>query len=153
MDEIIKNSFKTFFHHKIHDFGDMKMHKNLCQQLVPGSHDFILIFPVLMNNALRKIFGFRDWRSIRTLREIFNFKSLYDIFKLAKDRFLISCSHSHNPIISHLFSVAHWICSRLILLVCVLCNCFTFLCQRIKETYIVIWRFSAFFILIEWLKD
>ena len=52
MDEIIKNSFKTFFHHKIHDFGDMKMHKNLCQQLVPGSHDFILIFPVL------KIFGF-----------------------------------------------------------------------------------------------
>ena len=48
MDEIIKNSFKTFFHHKIHDFGDMKMHKNLCQQLVPGSHDFILIFPVLI---------------------------------------------------------------------------------------------------------
>ena len=62
---------------------------------------------IAMNNALRKIFGFRDWRSIRTLREVFNFKSLYDIFKLAKDRFLISCSHSHNPIISHLFSVTH----------------------------------------------
>ena len=48
MDEIIKNSFETFFHHKIHDFGDMKMHKNLCQQLVPGSQDFIRIFPVLL---------------------------------------------------------------------------------------------------------
>ena len=47
MDEIVKNSFATFFHHKIHDFGDMKMHENLCQQLVPGSQCFIRIFPVL----------------------------------------------------------------------------------------------------------
>ena len=48
MDEIVKNSFATFFHHKIHDFGDMKMHENLCQQLVPGSQCFIRIFPVLL---------------------------------------------------------------------------------------------------------
>ena len=54
MDEIIKNSFATFFHHKIHDFGDMKMHKNLCQQLVPGSHDFILIFPVLKGEERKR---------------------------------------------------------------------------------------------------
>ena len=64
MDEIIKNSFATFFHHKIHDFGDMKMHKNLCQQLVPGSHDFILIFPVLTRNIeLREQKAKHVWES------------------------------------------------------------------------------------------
>ena len=55
MDEIIKNSFETFFHHKIHDFGDMKMHKNLCQQLVPGSQDFIRVFPVLTVLSWKKV--------------------------------------------------------------------------------------------------
>ena len=50
---------------------------------------------VAMNNAFRKIFGFKEWRSIRVLREIFNVKCLYTIFKLAKDKFIASCrSHS-----------------------------------------------------------
>ena len=29
-----------------------------------------------MNSALRRVFGFSDWRSIRVLREIFGFKSI-----------------------------------------------------------------------------
>ena len=57
---------------------------------------------VAMNNAFRKIFGFRDWRSIRVLREIFDVKSLYVIFKLAKDKFLSSCRSHPNPIINSL---------------------------------------------------
>ena len=32
-----------------------------------------------MNNALRKVFGLKDWRSIRTLRQEFGFKCLCDI--------------------------------------------------------------------------
>ena len=34
-----------------------------------------------MNSAMRRVFGFTDWRSIRVLREIFGFKSIYEIFK------------------------------------------------------------------------
>ena len=60
---------------------------------------------VAMNSVMRKIFGFKDWRSIRTLREIFGFKSLYEVFKVAKDRFLDCCSRSPNPIIAHISAV------------------------------------------------
>ena len=57
-----------------------------------------------VNNALRKVFGFSRWESIRTLREIFGMKSLYDIFKTTQDKFLISCRSHYNPIIKHLIS-------------------------------------------------
>ena len=60
---------------------------------------------VAMNNAFRKIFGFRDWRSIRVLREIFEVKSLYVIFKLDKDKFLLSCRSHPNPIINSLYLI------------------------------------------------
>ena len=57
-----------------------------------------------MNNAFRKIFGFTEWQSIRYLREIFGFKSLYVIFKTAQDRFALACRHHHNPVISFIAS-------------------------------------------------
>ena len=52
-----------------------------------------------MNSALRRVFGFTDWRSIRVLRQSFNFKSIYEVFQGAKDRFLFSCCFNHIPII------------------------------------------------------
>ena len=52
-----------------------------------------------MNNAFRKIFGFTRWQSIRVLREMFGFKSLYVIFKEAQDKFRITCLSHHNPIV------------------------------------------------------
>ena len=57
-----------------------------------------------MNSALRRVFGFRDWRSIRVLRESFNFKSLYELFQEAKGHFLLSCHYNHNSIIRHIAS-------------------------------------------------
>ena len=56
-----------------------------------------------MNSALRRVFGFSDWRSIRVLREIFGFKSIYEIFKKSELRFLSSCCTHSNPIIRQLF--------------------------------------------------
>ena len=57
---------------------------------------------VAMNGAFRKIFGLTDYLSIRPLRASFGFTSLDDTFKVARDRFLISC-HSHpNPIVSRI---------------------------------------------------
>ena len=60
---------------------------------------------VAMNSALRRAFGFTDWRSIRTLRENFGFKSLYVIFKNAQKRFAKACRHHHNPVITFIASL------------------------------------------------
>ena len=57
---------------------------------------------VAMDNAFRKIFGFKQWQSIRYLREFFGFESLYVIFKNARDRFLRSCKSHLNPIIRNI---------------------------------------------------
>ena len=57
-----------------------------------------------INNALRKVFGFSRWESIRTLREIFGMKSIYDIFKAAQDSFIRSCRSHSNPVITHIMS-------------------------------------------------
>ena len=61
-----------------------------------------------MNNVFRKIFGFKEWQSIRTLREVFGFESLYVLFKTAQDRFLSSCCAHFNPIVKHIFAVMHF---------------------------------------------
>ena len=58
-----------------------------------------------VNNALRKVFGFSRWESIRTLREMFDMKSLYDIFKVAQERFLRACRSHHNQIVA--FTASH----------------------------------------------
>ena len=60
---------------------------------------------VAINNALRRIFDFKDWRSIRTLREVFQFKSIYETFKLAQDRFTASCQTSTNPMFRFIASL------------------------------------------------
>ena len=57
---------------------------------------------VAVNNVLRKIFGFSTWQSIRVLREMFGFKSIYELFKTAQDKFLLSCRSNPNPVITSL---------------------------------------------------
>ena len=59
-----------------------------------------------INNALRKVFGFSEWQSIQTLREIFGFKSIYEIFKMAENRFLVACRSHMNPIVRFISSLA-----------------------------------------------
>ena len=54
---------------------------------------------VAINNALRKIFGFNQWQSIRVLREVFGFKSLNEIFAIAQAKFLRLCHVHRNPIL------------------------------------------------------
>ena len=59
-----------------------------------------------INSALRRAFGFSDWRSVRVLREVFGFKSLYELFKKSELRFLASCQTHSNPVIRHLISLS-----------------------------------------------
>ena len=49
-----------------------------------------------INDAIRKIFTFNRWESVRLLRESFGYKSIYQIFDEAKSRFSKSLESHHN---------------------------------------------------------
>ena len=55
-----------------------------------------------LNDALRLIFGYNRWESVRTLRESFGYMSLVDIFNCAKAKFDNSLTTHHNPVISQI---------------------------------------------------
>ena len=60
---------------------------------------------VAVNNAIRRIYSFAVWQSIRHIRTENGFKSLYEIFSSAKTKFLNSIPTSTNMIVSHLAAV------------------------------------------------
>ena len=69
------------------------------------SSDEMLQCNKALNDALRKVFGFRDWRSIRVLREIFKFKSITDIFCKNQRRFHENCISHLNPVVTALSKI------------------------------------------------
>ena len=69
------------------------------------SSDEMLQCSKALNDALRRVFGFRYWRSIRVLREIFKFKSITDIFRNNQRRFHENCTTHSNPVITALSKV------------------------------------------------
>ena len=52
-----------------------------------------------LNNAIRRIFSFNRWESIRLLRDNFGYKSLIDIFSSASRKFIISLTSHPNSIL------------------------------------------------------
>ena len=59
-------------------------------------------YNVALNNAVRRIFGFRDWRSIRQIREYYGYDSIEVLFAKAKKRFYDSLSRHSNRILKFL---------------------------------------------------
>ena len=55
-----------------------------------------------VNDALRFIFKYHRWESIRSLRESFGYKSLTDLFAIAKRKFLENAPAHRNRIISNI---------------------------------------------------
>ncbi len=55
-----------------------------------------------INNALRKIFSFHRWESVRSLRESFGKKSIYDIFAQTRTKFFSSLPSHNNSILRQL---------------------------------------------------
>ena len=55
-----------------------------------------------VNDAIRKIFSFNRWESVRSLRKDLGFKSITEIFAEAKLKFLNYLPHHRNPIINRL---------------------------------------------------
>ena len=58
-----------------------------------------------LNNAIRKIFSFHRWESVRSLRESLMYPSLTEIFAKSRDKFLSRLPNHSNPIISWLASL------------------------------------------------
>ena len=59
-------------------------------------------FNVAVNNAIRRIFGFRRWQSIRQLRECYGYKPIEVMFAQAKSRFFSSLSCHQNAVLRFL---------------------------------------------------
>ena len=55
-----------------------------------------------INDALRLVFGYNRWESVRSLRESFGYKSLVELFNVSKNKFDASLLSHSNPVISHL---------------------------------------------------
>ena len=58
-----------------------------------------------INSVIRKIFGFENRKSVRLLREISGFKSIYEIFTYAKNKFRKNLKDYHNPVIRFIASM------------------------------------------------
>ena len=65
-------------------------------------------YNVALNTAIRRIFGFRYWQSIRQLREFYGFKSIEVLFVNAKKRFYDSLSNHGNRILRFLGTLSSW---------------------------------------------
>ena len=57
---------------------------------------------VAVNNAVRRIFGFRRWQSIRQLRDFYGFDSMEKLFEKARLRFFHSIKDHSNQVIKFL---------------------------------------------------
>ena len=55
-----------------------------------------------INSAIRHIFSYKRFESVRHLRESLHFKSIYEIFHLAKSKFSKSVLTSPNDIVRHI---------------------------------------------------
>ena len=65
-----------------------------------------------VNDALRLIFGYNRWESVRQLRESFGYKSLTELFALHKKKFGILLLNNRNSVISHIarnFTFEEWL--------------------------------------------
>ena len=59
-----------------------------------------------INSVIRKIFGFQHRQSVRFLRTIGGYKSIYHIFASAQKNFILSAKCHTNPVIKYLGEVA-----------------------------------------------
>ena len=59
-------------------------------------------YSVALNNAIRRIFGFRRWQSIRQIREVYGYDSIEVMFANARKRFHDSLSDHSNDTLKFL---------------------------------------------------
>ena len=60
---------------------------------------------VALNDAIRKIFGYNRWQSIKDIRESFGFLSVTEIFAKRKSNFELSLPHTGNSLLTFLLKI------------------------------------------------
>ena len=60
---------------------------------------------VAINNAIRRIFSYAVWQSIRHLRMSHGYKCIYELFSMAKAKFTTNAPMSSNTVVCHLSSI------------------------------------------------
>ena len=60
---------------------------------------------IALNNAIRRIFSYATWQSIRDLRISHGYRSLYEIYADSKEKFLTKASQSTNDIVRRISSL------------------------------------------------
>ena len=60
---------------------------------------------VAINNAIRKIYSFAMWQSIRQVRLASGYDSIYEIFAKSKAKFMSSAATSSNTVVHHLATI------------------------------------------------
>ena len=71
-----------------------------------GQREFVGL-NTAVNSYIRKIFSFKFWQSTRFIREFFGYRSLTELFALAKNRFHRSISNSSNSIVKKLYAICN----------------------------------------------
>ena len=61
---------------------------------------------VALNNAIRKIFSYKRWESVRTLHGMFHYDALEVVFMKAKTKFLKSLPSHENKILRFLATLS-----------------------------------------------
>ena len=87
----------------------MKLLYSICVPIISYASDVIVFhhkemqsLHVAVNDAIRKIFSYNRWESIKTLRESLGYPSLTDIFAKRKRRFESQLPHIGNATLSFL---------------------------------------------------
>ena len=60
---------------------------------------------VTLNDAIRKIFGYNRWQSIKDIRESFGYPSITEIFAKRKSMFKNRIPHVGNALLSFLLTI------------------------------------------------
>ena len=62
---------------------------------------------VAVNNAIRKIFSYHRWESIRSLRSLFGYQDLYTIFAVRRKSFLSKLPSMGNATVASLYRIIY----------------------------------------------
>ena len=93
---LAKSARETIAVHKLHPYFDMWLRS----KGLPTASE--LDCNTAVNNAIRHVFTYHRWQSVRSLRENFGYKSLSDIFSATKRKFAATLPSHHNSVISRL---------------------------------------------------
>ena len=105
------NSILNVLHGPSEDV-QMKLLYSICVPCITYACDVVeysskdkMSLHVALNDAIRKIFGYDRWQSIKDIRESFGFPSITEIFAKRKSNFELYLPHTGNSLLTFLLKI------------------------------------------------